>query len=422
MARKRLRSARKSARHNVPESECAERQGRPHSLKWFLQNQGEKVRARLVVREIEKAKSEDEKLDPNDVFSAMPPVESLKALVSHVMAERVDRRGRNLVLAVFDVWRAHFNGVCERDVHVEPPSELHRLGLVAKLNKTKYGTQDASNAWQKLWGEHLRSNGFELSASNQALYNSELVNGFCRGDDFATAAAEDQIESFGKLLHGKFGTRCIGMIGAAEHLDKELELLHRTVRVINSEWMEIEADQKRVPQLLEDLGLTQSSTVKTQRMKLNANEAETIENNPLLEGEPATTFRSGTMRCAYLAQDRVDISEAIKCLARAMSKPRASHMTQLTRAAGYLKGVPRKTLQCTRAHLEVHVDSDWTGDTVTCRSTSGVIVRRGRNLLRHSSTVQNVIGLSSAESEYYALTKGEDAQNWVCKAGLPTGT
>ena len=27
-----------------------------------------------------------------------------------------------------------------------------------------YGTQDASNAWQKLWGEHLRSNGHELGA------------------------------------------------------------------------------------------------------------------------------------------------------------------------------------------------------------------------------------------------------------------
>ena len=42
---------------------------------------------------------------------------------------------------------------------------------------------------------------------------------------------------------------------------------------------------------------------------------------------------------------------------------------------------------------------------MTRRSTSGVIVRRGRHFLRHSSTVQNVIGLSSAESEYHALTK-----------------
>ena len=120
---------------------------------------------------------------------------------------------------MFDVSRAHFYGVCERDVYVEPPAELHRPGLVAKLNKTMYGTQDASNAWQKLWGEHLRNNGFELGASNPASYRSELVNEFCHGDDFVTAAAEDQIEVFGKMLQEKFDTRGIGMIGAAKHLD-----------------------------------------------------------------------------------------------------------------------------------------------------------------------------------------------------------
>ena len=107
-----------------------------------------------------------------------------------------------------------------------------------------YGTQDASNAWQNLWREHLRSNGFELVVSNPALYISELVNGFCHGDDFVT---EDQIESFGKLLQEKFDTRRIGMTGAAETLDKELVVLHRSVRVINDELMEIEADQKHVP-------------------------------------------------------------------------------------------------------------------------------------------------------------------------------
>ena len=163
--------------------------------------------------------------------------------------------------------------------------------------------------------------------------------------------------------------------------------------MINNELMEIVPDQKHFPELLEDLGLSQSNIVKTPRVKVSAIEAEAIENSPTLEGEQATTFRSGTMRCMYLAQDRVDISEAIKCLAQAMSKPKAGHMTQLKRVARYLKGVPRKALQYpaqkpNRAHLEVHVDSDWAGDTVTRRSTSGVIVRRGLRLLRHSSTVQ----------------------------------
>ena len=89
----------------------------------------------------------------------MSPVESLKALVSHVMTEKVDKRGRTLKLAVFDVSRAHFCGVCERDVY----DDLHRPGLVAKLNKTMYGTQDASNAWQKVAWErghhHPREGG-----------------------------------------------------------------------------------------------------------------------------------------------------------------------------------------------------------------------------------------------------------------------
>ena len=102
------------------------------------------------------------------------------------------------------------------------------------------------------------------------------------------------------------------MIGAAEHLDKEMAVLHRTVGVVNDGLMEIDADQKHVPQLLVDLGIARSTVVKTPRVKLSAIEADAIENNPILHGEHATLFRSGTMLCAYLAQDRVDISEAVK--------------------------------------------------------------------------------------------------------------
>ena len=298
---------------------------------------------------------------------------------------------------VFDVSRAHFYGACER------------ASPWTRSQTQQDDVRDAGyeNVWQKLWSEHLRSNGFELGVSNPALYRTELVNGFCHEDDFVTAAGDDQIEIFGKILQETFDTRRIGIIGAAKHLDK---VLHRSVRVINDELMEIDADQKHVLQLLEDLGLTQGNIVTTPRVKLCATGADAIENSQILEGEQTTTFWSGTIRCAYLAQDRVDISEAIMCLARAMSKPKAGLIPQLKRVSRYLKGLPRKALQYTaqepsRAHLGVHVDSGWARHTVTRRSTSGVIARRGRHLLRHSSTVQNVIGLSSAEREYYALAE-----------------
>ena len=125
----------------VPESKCAERRGRPCSVKWVLKNKGEKVRAPPVVREIKKVKSEDEKLGPSDAFSAMPPVESLTALVRHVMTERVDRR-------------AHFYGVCVNVMFTWNHSQNCIVLDLAKLNKKMFGTQDASNSWEKLWGEH----------------------------------------------------------------------------------------------------------------------------------------------------------------------------------------------------------------------------------------------------------------------------
>eukprot|EP00971_Amphidinium_carterae_P045075 886811-Amphidinium_carterae.1 len=116
------------------------------------------------------------------------------------------------------------------------------------------------------------------------------------------------------------------------------------------------------------------------------------------------------MRAAYLGQDRVDISEAVKCLAKAMSSPREGHLMQLKRLARYLKSQPacilRYAPQDATPSLQIFVDSDWAGDPISRRSTTGMIVMRGAHLIRHSSTIQQVIGLSSAESEYYALTKG----------------
>ena len=56
--------------------------------------------------------------------------------------------------------------------------------------------------------------------------------------------------------------------------------------------------------------------------------------------------------------------------------------------------------------LQVYVDSDWAGDLLGRKSTTGVIVRRGKHLLRHMSCFQTLVALSSGEAEYYALVRG----------------
>ena len=73
--------------------------------------------------------------------------------------------------------------------------------------------------------------------------------------------------------------------------------------------MEIEADQKHVPQLLEHLGLIQSNIVKTLRVKFSVAETEAIENSPILEGEQATTF-SERRRGRNILSAGFDVSRA----------------------------------------------------------------------------------------------------------------
>ena len=124
-----------------------------------------------------------------------------------------------------------------------------------------------------------------------------------------------------------------------------------------------------------------------------------------------TAYRSAVMRCKYVDLDRIDIAEAVKALSQYMANPRATHTSFLKRLCRYLKGRPRMLLRYRRqarrnAGIRVYTDSDWAGDLRTRRSTSGLVVLRGSHSLRHSSTLQSVLALSSAEAEFYALTKG----------------
>ena len=85
-------------------------------------------------------------------------------------------------------------------------------------------------------------------------------------------------------------------------------------------------------------------------------------------------------------------------------------MQELKRLGRYLVKNKRCVLtyarQTSDETLQVHVDSDWAGDLLGRNSTTGVIVRRGKHLLRHMSCLQTLVALSSGEAGYYALIRG----------------
>ena len=62
--------------------------------------------------------------------------------------------------------------------------------------------------------------------------------------------------------------------------------------------------------------------------------------------------------------------------------------------------------QTSEATLQVHVDSDGASDLLVRRSTTGVIVRRCKHMLRHMSCLQTPVALSNGEAEDCALIRG----------------
>ena len=116
------------------------------------------------------------------------------------------------------------------------------------------------------------------------------------------------------------------------------------------------------------------------------------------------------MRASFLAQERCDLSETVKRLAQGMAKPRVAHMELLKRLARYLIAQPDLSLiywqQRAPAHVTVCVDSDFAGDKICRKSTTGMAMYLGRHLIKATSNLQSVLGLNVSESEYYALVHG----------------
>ena len=196
---------------------------------------------------------------------------------------------------------------------------------------------------------------------------------------------------------------------------QEATILNRIIRYCPEtsdakEAMEIEADHRHVDLLQAELNLAQAKGVDTPRVKHPEKAYFDGQESRILEGSERTLYRSAAMRLSYLGQDRPDLQECSKYLAQKKKEPREFDLTELKRAVPYLRSRPRAVLRFERQplphSLDGWVDSDYAGDVVTRKSTSGLAIQYGGHCVKTSSTVQEPIGLSSGESEFYACVRG----------------
>ena len=99
------------------------------------------------------------------------------------------------------------------------------------------------------------------------------------------------------------------------------------------------------------------------------------------EIEDATRYRSPCMRLSYLAHDKPHFAETAKHLAQRINESREFDFAPLKRAPRHLLGKPTAALRFRRQehvdNITVFVHSDFAGDLVSRKSTTGFLCSDG---------------------------------------------
>jgi len=392
---------------------------RPIGVRWVDINKGDdsrpEYRSRLVTQETKRV-STIAVDDLAAVFAATPPLEALRALLSMAMSQSAKGAERP-VLMFLDVSRAHLHSDLHRDVYVAAPPEDTEADADTcwKLLKAMYGLRDAGQAFDIKVEKVMDHLGFVQGVFSPCCYYHPkwALRVYRHGDDFVVLGSRRDLEVFFVEVNKHMIVKKRGVLGPDPSRGDvgEIICLNRIIRWVpdtseQRERIEYEPDPRHFEILRQQVGLDGASNpVTTPGVKRKQGTPEA----PVLTPAMHSIYRSACMRLAYLAMDRAELQYTSKELARRMSAPTEEDMQNLKRAVRFLLGAPRTVCRFERqgpvTEIRTYSDSDHAGCTRTRKSTSSTVVMLGHHYVKSTSTTQQLIALSTGESEFYALVK-----------------
>ena len=402
----------------VPRANARTQTGKPPiSVRWVDVNKGDDVnenyRSRLVARELKA-------LDRSGAcyFAPAPPLEALRTVLSMAMT-RIgahqpiwdESSHERQQISFIDVKRAYFNAKLDpasKPVFVDlPPEDPDHGTMCARLLRHMYGTRGAADGWQEEYSCTLISLGFIQGEScpNVFWHPIKDVCTSVHGDDFTSTGPKTDLDWFESEIEKSYEVTISPRIGPGRDDAKEGRSLNRIIRWCQDS-VEYEADPRQAERLIAECGLEGSGALSTPGVKPTFQQ---LELDTELPAQLWTAFRGAAARANYLAADRLDGQFACKEVCRWMSKPTEHAWQALKRIGRFLRGSPRLVYtypQQTADCVDVYTDTDWAGCPKTRKSTSGGCILVGSHAIKHWSSTQTSVALSSGEAEFAGVIRG----------------
>jgi hypothetical protein len=357
----------------------------------------EKYKARLVA----KGFLQKPGVDYGEVFAPASSLVTLRLLLSIAAEKDYD-------VHQLDVKTAFLNGDLEEEVYLQPPEGYEdKQGRVWLLKKALYGLKQAAQAWHKKLKDSLEKVGLHPSDSDPCLFIGQFDDGhqvhlLIHVDDALivgpTAAVREVKSKFSSL----FEVRDLGE--AALFLG--LEIVRD--RAAGTLWL---GQSQYAEQKLEQFGMRDCNPRGTP-LEVNLQlgpDGETLQSNM-----PYSEIVGSLLYLAVCT--RPDISHSVGMLSRFVSAPKLEHWHALKGVLRYLRGTSKLGLMFRRGDgLVGYSDSDYAGDLIKRRSTSGYVFMNAGAAVLWGSKLQATVAVSTCEAELIAAARAIKEALWLRK-------
>jgi transposase InsO family protein len=347
-----------------------------------------------------------EGIDYDQTFSPVVRIASLRLLIALAAHH-------GLSLHQFDVVTAFLNGDLKENVYMKQiPGLVLPTGMCLKLKKSLYGLKQSPRTWNETIGSYLLSKGFLKSAADSCIYlykhddKSFTILGLYV-DDIPCAVKPCNLNWLTKLLQDKFETEYIGILRFIIGVQVEYDIHSKTVFLHQT---------KFAREILKEFKMESSHPAATPLVvgsclsKVGGADC----------GDPRA-YRSIIGKVMYLMTcTRPDLAAAVSLLSRYLSDPKEEHWIGVKRLLRYLCGTVSLGLLFNAEHgmdkLVGYSDADYASDKDSRKSVTGYVFILGNCVISWASKKQATVALSTAESEYMALSATAQEAIWLIRS------